>query len=97
MKIGRFCESFHEICVQARDGNTQIFPIIQTLQSTNFSQIFNLSQLIRRIIDSEGCKTSEIYTVRECVSSELDELRRKYSNLPEFLVNIENEPLCFIF
>ncbi len=86
MKIGRFCEAFHEICAQARDEHAQIFPLIRNLRSIDFSSIFNLSQLIRRIIDSEGYKTSEIYTIREYVNHDLDILRKKYSDLPNFLV-----------
>lgn len=91
MKIGKFCESFHEICSQARDQNLKSFAIIENLRSTDYSPIFNLSQLIRRIVDTDGCKTSEIYTVRELVNTELDNLRKKYNNLPDFLVkNIHN-------
>lgn len=87
MKIGRFCDAFHEICVQALDGRVQMFPLIQRLKDNDFTPIFNISQLIRRIIDTESFKTSEIYTIREYVNADLDALRRKYCDLPNFLVN----------
>lgn len=86
MKIERFCESFHEIYSQAHDQTTSSFHLIEMLRSADFSPIFALSHLIRRIIDVEKFKTSEINTVREHVSSNLDILRRKYGNLPDFLV-----------
>ena len=89
LKIGKFCESFHEIHLQSQDQSIIQFPIIESLRVINFSSIFNLSQLIRRVIDIEGCKTSEIYTIRQHVSPELDILRNKYSNLPNFLVHCE--------
>lgn len=86
MKIEKFCEAFHEIYSQVHDLATCSFPLIETLRSINFSPIFALSHLIRRIIDVEKYKTSEINTVRDHVSPDLDVLRRKYGNLPEFLV-----------
>lgn len=88
MKIEKFCESFHEIHSQALDQAILTFPLIETLRAMDFSSIFALSHLIRRIIDVEGLKSSEIYTVRDHVSADLDSLRRKYNNLPEFLVYI---------
>lgn len=88
MKIGRFCDSFQEINIQSQDQSVINFPLIETIRSTDFTSVFNLALLIRRVIDTEACKTSEIYTIREHVSVELDELRRKYGNLPEFLVNL---------
>lgn len=87
LKIGKFCEAFHEIYLQSGDQSTIPFPIIESLRANDFSSIFTLSHLIRRVIDIDGCKTSEIYTVRQHVSPELDTLRSKYSNLPEFLVS----------
>ena len=96
MKIERFCESFHEIYSQAHDQRTSSFPLIEILRSTNFSPIFALSHLIRRIIDVEKYKTSEINTVREHVSHDLDILRRKYGNLPNFLVNCLKPNYLFI-
>lgn len=94
MKIGKFCEAFHEIHSQALDQSTITFPLIETLRSVDFLSIFALSHLIRRIIDVEGFKNSEIYTIRDHVSPDLDTLRRKYNNLPEFLVNLRG--LIFI-
>lgn len=91
MKIGRFCESFHEIHAQVVDDRIIAFPIIDIIRSTEFSAMFALSHLIRRIIDIESYKTSEIYTVRQHVSPELDALRRKYSNLPDFLTAAVSE------
>lgn len=87
LKIGKFCEAFHEIYLQSVDQSTIPFPAIESLRSNDFSSIFTLSHLIRRVIDFDGCKTSEIYTVRQHVSPELDTLRSKYSNLPDFLVS----------
>lgn len=88
LKIGKFCESFYEIIQQSRDQPIVLFPLIETLRLTDFSSVFNLSQLIRRVIDIEASKTSEIYIIREHISIELDNLRKKYSNLPEFLVRM---------
>lgn len=85
LKIGKFCEAFHEIYTQIQDPNIVRFPAIEAVKSFDFSSIFDLSRLIRRIINVDF-KISEIYTVRELISSDLDSLRRKYSNLPDFLV-----------
>jgi hypothetical protein len=95
MKIEKFCEAFHEINSQAHDLTTSSFPLIETLRSIDFSPIFALSHLIRRIIDVEKYKTSEINTVRDHVSPDLDILRVKYRNLPEFLVNFIKKNINF--
>ena len=86
LKIGKFCEAFHEIHLQSNDQSVITFPLMELIRSIDFSPIFNLAHLIRRLIDIEGCKTSEIYTIREHASPDLDTLRIKYSNLPDFLV-----------
>lgn len=91
MKIGRFCEAFHEIHAQVVDKSIISFPLAEEIRSTNFSELFALYHLIRRIIDIESFKTSEIYTIRQHVSPELDALRNKYSNLPNFLSNAVSE------
>lgn len=85
LKIGKFCEGFQEIYTQTQEPNIIIFPVIETIKSFDFSLIFNLSRLIRKIINVDY-NTSEIYTIRELISSDLDSLRHKYSNLPDFLV-----------
>lgn len=91
MKVGRFCEAFHEIHAQVVESGVISFPLTEIIRSTDFTAVFTLSHLIRRIIDIESFKTSEIYTVRQNVSPELDALRRKYSNLPNFLTSAVSE------
>lgn len=86
LKIGKFCEAFHEITVLLQDSNLVSFPLIEQSNSLDFTSILNLSQTIRRVIDSNRCNDSDIYTIREHVSADLDSLRKKYSNLPDFLV-----------
>lgn len=95
LKIGKFCEAFHEIYTQTQDPNIITFPVIDVIKTFNFAPIFNLSRLIRRIINTERFKESEIYTVRELINSDLDSLRRKYSNLPDFLVLLEAEYIAW--
>lgn len=99
LKIGKFCESFHEIRQQCLEQSTIPFTLIESIRSTNFGSIFTLAHLIRRVIDVEGCKISEIYTIRAHVSPDLDSLRSKYSNLPDFLVNSSYicKHICLIF
>lgn len=87
MKIEKFCEAFHEIYSHIHEQATISFPLLETLRSVDFRPIFALSHLIRRIINVEKYKITEINTVRDHVNSDLDTLRRKYSNLPDFLVN----------
>lgn len=95
LKIGKFCESFHEIRQQCQEQSTIPFALIESIRSTDFSSIFTLSHLIRRLIDVEGCKTSDIYMIREHISPDLDTLRTKYSNLPDFLVKTKMDFLFY--
>lgn len=83
LKLGGFCDAFAALQLAIPSNAV---PLLQRLGSEEFQALDSLGKVIHRVIDEEGCKTSELYTIREFINPDLDSLRQQYTNLPDFLV-----------